>query len=195
MSNPRPQKQDAAAPSEFAKLAIMTDLVRRAPGTLGRTGLMKCLFFLKTIRNVPLPYSFRLYTYGPFDSHVLEDLQYAESLGAIKSMLVAYPGGYWYQLQAGPKAEEVEERAGNFLHRHQDSITWVLAEFGNRTAIDLEMASTLVYIDRTFAEKRAVVPIAELAKRVHDIKPHLSTEIIEREARSLRDKRLLQAVA
>jgi hypothetical protein len=87
---------------------------------------MKCLFFLKTVRKVPLPDSFRLYTYGPFDSHVLEDLQYAVSLGAIKSTLVAYPGGYGYQLQVGPEAERVVERAAAFVNSHRDNITWVL---------------------------------------------------------------------
>jgi hypothetical protein len=195
MPDHRPQTHDVAALSEFSKLAIMTDLVKRAPGIIGRTGLMKCLFFLKTLKNVPLPYTFRLYTYGPFDSHVLEDLQYAESLGAIRSTLVAYPGGYGYQLQAGPEADKVEERASDFVNKHRESITWVLQEFGNRTAIDLEMASTLIYIDRTFADKGSKVQIAELAKSVHDVKPHLTTDVIEREARRLKESGLLRAAA
>lgn len=195
MSDTRLPAHEVTALSEFSKLAIMTDLVKRAPGTLGRTGLMKCLFFLKTIKNVPLPYIFRLYTYGPFDSHVLEDLQYAESLGAIKSTLVPYPGGYGYQLQAGPEADKVEERASDFVNKYRESITWVLNEFGNRSAIDLEMASTLIYIDRTFADKGSKVQISELAKSVHDVKPHLTTEVIEREARRLKDSGLLNAVA
>lgn len=195
MPDHRPQTHDVAALSEFSKLAIMTDLVKRAPSTLGRTGLMKCLFFLKTLKNVPLPYTFRLYTYGPFDSHVLEDLQYAESLGAIKSTLVAYPGGYGYQLQAGPEADKVEERASDFVNKHRESITWVLQEFGKRTAIDLEMASTLIYIDRTFADKGAKVQMSELAKSVHDVKPHLAPDVIEREARRLKESGLLRAAA
>jgi hypothetical protein len=77
------RNQNMIALSEFSKLAIITTLVRDSPIALGRTGLMKCLFFLKILENVPLPYNFRLYTYGPFDSHVLEDLQYAESLGRL----------------------------------------------------------------------------------------------------------------
>jgi hypothetical protein len=187
--------RDVVMLTEFSKLAIMTELVKRAPGNLGRTGLMKCLFFLQTLRNVPLPYTFRLYTYGPFDSHVLEDLQYAESLGAIRSTVVAYPGGYGYQLHPGPKAARVEERASEFVAQHQDSITWVLQEFGNRTALDLEMASTLIYVDRTFVEKGSKIQITDLAKRVHDVKPHLTTDTIEKEARNLNQRGLLQAVA
>jgi hypothetical protein len=191
---PVSSSQVAALP-EFSELAVIADLVRRAPGVVGRTALMKCLLFLKTLREVPLPYTFRLYTYGPFDSKVLEDLRYAESLGAIRSTLIAYPGGQGYQLQAGPDAGKIEERASDFLDRYRESIDWVLDEFGNRSAIDLEMASTLIYVDRSLAEKGSKVPASELAKRVHDIKPHLTTDVIEGEARRLKDRGLLTAVS
>jgi len=57
----------------------------------------------------------------------------------------------------------------------------------------LEMASTLVYIDRVTNGKKARATIADLARKVHEVKPHLSIDTIEREARSLKDKGLLQA--
>ena len=195
MSELSSESQDATTPSEFSKLAIMTALVKSAPAPLGRTGLMKCLFFLKTLKKVPLPYNFRLYTYGPFDSHVLDDLQYAKSLGAINSTLVPYSGGYGYQLQAGLQADKVEKHAADFVNKYRDSITWVLKEFGSRNAADLEIASTLIYIDRSFADKGSKVELSRLAKSVHDVKPHLTTDIIEREARQLKESGLLKAVA
>jgi hypothetical protein len=181
--------------SQLQRLAIITELVKRAPGSFGRTALMKCLFFLKTLRNVPLPYSFRLYTYGPFDGDVLEDLRYAESLGAIESTVFAYPGGYGYEFRVGPQAGSIEEQASEFVSQQQENIDWVLREFGNRSALDLEMASTLVYIDRALAEEGATVSIAELSKKVHDVKPHLTTTAIESEAKNLNARGFLQAVA
>ncbi len=181
--------------SQLHRLAIITELVKRAPGSLGRTALMKCLFFLKTLRNVPLPYNFRLYTYGPFDGDVLEDLRYAESLGAIESTVFAYPGGYGYEFRVGPQAGRIEERASEFVSQQQENIAWVLSEFGNRSALDLEMASTLVYIDRALGEKGATVSIADLAKKVRDVKPHLAANIIENEARKLSQKGILNAAA
>jgi uncharacterized protein YwgA len=156
---------------------------------------MKCLFFLKVVKHVPLPYSFGLYTYGPFDSDVLDDLQYAEALGAVEGALVEYSRARGYEYQRGPKTEEVERQAQEFLTRHEESISWVLHEFGNRTAIDLEMASTLVYVDRAIKEKKARATIADLARKVHDVKPHLALDAIEREARTLKKKGLLEAEA
>jgi uncharacterized protein len=179
----------------FDRIALIARLVARAPARPGRTALMKCLFFLKVLRGVPLPYNFRLYTYGPFDSDVLDDLRYAESLGAVESALVAYPGGRGYEYHRGPKADRLESQASEFLERHAESIDWVLNEFGTRSAMDLEMASTIVYIDRTLAGKKATATIAELARKVHDVKPYLTQDTIEREARALNERRLLKAAA
>lgn len=179
---------------QLQRLAIITELVKKAPGGFGRTSLMKCLFFLKILRNVPLPYSFRLYTYGPFDGDVLEDLRYAESLGAIESTVVPYPGGYGYEFKIGPQAGRIVEQASEFVSQHQENIDWVLSEFGNRSALNLEMASTLVYIDRVLAEKGTKVSITDLAKKVQDVKPHLQIDAIEKEAQNLSERSYLKAV-
>ena len=183
--------------SMLDRIALIADLVARAPATgLGRTAIMKCLFFLKVVKDVPLPYRFRLYTYGPFDSDVLDDLQYAQALGAVEGTLVAYPGGRGYVYRRGPKIDEVEGPAREFLSRHKDSIDWVLGEFGARTAIDLEMASTLVYVDRgMLREGKERTTLAELARKVHDVKPHLALDTIEQEARTLKQKGLLRTAA
>jgi len=179
--------------NKLDRVALIAHLIARAPTKLGRTALMKCLFFLKVLKQVPMPYSFGLYTYGPFDSNVLDDLQYAEALGAVEGTLVEYPRARGYEYQRGPKLEEIEKQAQELLSRYEDSIDWVLSEFGRRSAIDLEMASTLVYIDRVTNGKKARATIADLARKVHEVKPHLSIDTIEREARSLKDKGLLQA--
>ena len=181
--------------SKLERIALIADLVARSPSRLGRTALMKCLFFLKVLKGLPLPYNFRLYTYGPFDSDVLDDLQYAEYLGAVESELVTYYGGRGYEYGRGPKAEGLQNESKDFLAKYRESVDWVLKEFGNRTAMDLEMASTLVYIDRTSGKKNAKKTIADLARKVHEVKPHISADAIEREAQKLRERGLLTAVA
>ena len=180
--------------SKLDRIALIAELVDHAPTAPGRTMLMKCLYFLKAVKDVPIPYTFRLYTYGPFDSDVLDDLSYAESLGAIKSTLVAYPGGQGYEFELGPESEKIKQQSKEFLKEHKDSIDWVLLEFGNRSALDLEMASTLIFIDRTLSEKGTKKPIAEIAKKVRDVKPHLDTKAIEEEAKKLNQKGLLTAI-
>jgi hypothetical protein len=64
---------------------------------------------------MPIAYNFRLYTYGAFDNDVLDDLRYAESLGAVRSNLVRYSKGRGYLYEPGPKIKNVEEQAYSFL--------------------------------------------------------------------------------
>ena len=64
------------------RLAVLSDLVQRAPGRLGRTAIMKLAYFRQTVKEVPLGYNFRLYTYGPYDGDVLTDLSQAEAMRA-----------------------------------------------------------------------------------------------------------------
>ena len=181
--------------SKLDRVALIAHLVARAPTRLGRTALMKCMFFLKAVRHVPLPYSFGLYTYGPFDSDVLDDLQYAEALGAVEGMLVEYKRARGYEYQRGPKLEEIERQSHEFLSCYEQSIDWVLKEFGNRSAIELEMASTIVYIDLVTHGKKGGTTIASLTRKVHEIKPHLSLGTIENEARALKERGLIEAAA
>lgn len=179
---------------QIARVATISEIVSKAPG-IGRTALMKCLFFLTTVKKVPLEYSFRLYTYGPFDADVLSDVQYAEALGAIVSTVVHYPGGYAYEYKPGPQREEIEQSAAEVVSHHSESIDWVVRKFASRSAVDLEMASTLVYVDREQAERNTKISIVDLARKVRDIKPHLVTDAIEREAQNLKDEGLLIAAA
>lgn len=181
--------------NNLEEIALIAELVRRAPNPPGRTALMKFAYLLKTLRGVPLNYDFRLYNYGPFDSDVLDDLQYAGVLGAVESRVIAYPGGRGYEYRPGSRINEIEAFARGFLSQHSKSIDWVLSIFGNRSAQDLEMVSTLVFVDRAALENGAKQKIAELVKKVRAVKPYLSGEAVEREARSLADRGLLLAVA
>jgi len=83
----------------WLRLGILAELVARSNNKLGRTALMKLAFLLQTVRGVPLGYNFRLYTYGPYDGDVLDDLGQAEAMKAVESSLVAYSGGYGYEFQ------------------------------------------------------------------------------------------------
>ena len=174
--------------SQFQPLAIISELAKREKGGFGRTALMKYLFFLKVLKNVPLPYTFRLYTYGPFDSSVLDDLQYAESLGAVKSDSVGYPGGHGYMITLASNAGRILEKVPEFIASQSDNIDWVLGEFGGYSALRLEMISTLVFIDRSIAEENPTASISDLANMVHKVKPHLILNEIQEEAEKLCEK-------
>lgn len=173
------------------RVKVISGLVGASPNPLGRTAIMKFVYFLQTLRAVPLGYRFTLYTYGPFDSEVLSDLSVAESEGYVKSEQVTYPNGSsGYQIRPTSsawrrKVEALDEKA---------DIEWVIRRFGSYSASDLEMASTIVFVDRSNRRKRRVASPRDVADRVYEIKPHLSKEKIENEAVALETDGLLVAV-
>jgi hypothetical protein len=180
--------------TQWKRLATITALIaREKSGSFGRTALMKYCYFLKELRGVPLNYHFTLYAYGPFDSNVLADLQYAESLHAVESELEVYSSGYGYKLKPGPKAEQLEERARDFISRYEDDIEAVVDTFGGKPASELEMLSTVVYVDREWASIRKPVKMKQVVAEVCEVKPHLDKAQVLKGARWLKEKGFLKA--
>jgi uncharacterized protein YwgA len=148
---------------------------------------MKLCYFLQSLRGVPLGYSFSLYSYGPFDSEVLSDLQTAEAMNVLTADVQYYPGGYKYDIRAGEKAEKAKAFAAPFLAKHQKDVDWVAAKFGSWPAADLELVSTIAYV----YYEEGIEDRDELIERVKLVKPHFSHGRIRDQLDWLLDQQLL----
>jgi len=97
------------------RLGLLTELVARAPVKLGRTAVMKIANFLQTAKDVPLGYHFRLYTHGPFDGDVLNDLEQACAIGAVKSEMITFASASWQRFPRVPRlaSRSSHSAAGN----------------------------------------------------------------------------------
>jgi uncharacterized protein YwgA len=175
------------------RLATISALVQQAaPHPLGRTAIMKLVYFLQTVHNLPLGYDFKIYTYGPYDSQVLEDLKVAELKGAVKSTEVAYPVGTGYEITPGAEAKAIVAGSPS-LASFSSQIARVVSNFGNRSATDLEMASTIVFVDRMSVPLGKPITIPEAARKVKEMKPRLNVERIVQEASVLKEKGYISA--
>lgn len=182
-------------PKLASRIATLVRLVEGAPDRrLGRTALMKLAYFLHALRDVPIGYEFSLYSYGPFDSTVLEDLDYAARLGALSVSTETYSSGYGYAIRPGPQASWAAEAAGPFIGKYDEAIAWVTHEFGAFGSADLELLSTIVYVDRRLAATVQAVTIGHLAQQVNEIKPHFTRAKVLERIDLLREKRLLRSV-
>jgi uncharacterized protein len=157
------------------RLAALVSLVSGAPGqTLGRTAVVKLLYFLQELKGVSLGYDFRLHTYGPFDPDVLDDLNTGKSLQALTEKTVTYSAGYGYEIKVGPKSDRIKLLANEWLKANQDALSSVAADFGPWSAAELELGSTVVFVDREFQSQQKSTRFEEIASRVRNIKPHFS---------------------
>jgi|APThiThiocy_cv2_1041547.scaffolds.fasta_scaffold43323_2 uncharacterized protein YwgA len=184
----------AINPNRQLKLAVIAALASKLNESLGRTALMKLIFFLQARRGIDLGYSFRLYNYGPYDSQVIGDLKIAESLGIVVSKEFSWSGGSGYTIGLGSNALALLEKSKKELLEIETSIDWVVAEFGRRSAADLEIASTIVFADDACLEENRSQSIGDLVSAVHSIKPHHSEERISVEVSALQKNSLLNSI-
>jgi uncharacterized protein len=177
------------------RTGVIAYLAENSPAAwIGRTALMKYLYFMQVLRDVPLGYDFSLYSYGPFDSAVLSDLGNAEALGIVNEKIAFYPSGYGYCISSAMPIEQIQQLGGGLLQRHVTDADWVIKEFGHLSAADLELSSTIVYTDREAYRSLEAISLVELARRVRDVKPHFTYDQVVRHAEVLRNKGLLKAV-
>jgi len=179
------------------RLDLLCALIDQAPVRLGRTAVMKLAYLLQTVQGVPLGYDFRLHTYGPFDSDVLNDLGTAESLGAVKSEMVTFASGpgYGYEFTIAPNRDFIRQKAEGQLSAYEQAVRWALAEFGSQRAAELELLTTIIYADREAAQRKAPLSVEELASKVGEVKPHFPKQYVVEKIEELSRKRLLIALA
>jgi uncharacterized protein len=172
--------------------AIIVELVKRLPSKLGRTGVMKLIYFLQALKDVRFGYSFRLYNYGPYDGQVLEDLRLAEANKAITATPFGWPGGSGYIISLGEQADAISKQYRSDVSKFDEALDWVAKEFGTRAASDLELASTIVFADKDTKAKGQTIDTDGLVKKVHEIKPHHDAKKIRAEIEELKGRKLLQ---
>jgi len=149
---------------------------------IGKTGMMKAMYFLQQIYKVPLGYDFNIYNYGPYDEDVLVTLDCAEKGGFINIQSTFYENGVTgYEISAKtdvPLAPEYSE--------HIDKIS---KNFNKYTAKQWELTSTIVYLYVAYNENDW--NFDELDDNVQRIKPHFDIETIKAERNRLENLNIL----
>jgi uncharacterized protein YwgA len=175
-------------PSE-TRLAILARMAKVVPAhTLGRTKLMKLCYFLQELKGVPLGYDFGLFNYGPYQSEVLNDLATACFLGIVEEKTIIYPRSYGYDIAPTSKADQFDRELLESRPDIASSVDEVVREFGSFSAGELELRSTILFVDREIKGDGKTTTDSDLADRVEQIKPHFSKEMILVRIREMKEK-------
>jgi len=157
--------------------------------------MMKLFYFLQELKGIQLGYDFRLYTYGPFESEVLSDLSAACGRGVITEDAVQYGRGFGYVIAPTKRGEEF---SNNFQTEYPDMagmVDEVVREFGSFSAGELELRSTIFYVDREAIDSASTFLKQDIADRVHQIKPHFTVATILECIRDMVTNRQLQSIS
>lgn len=162
------------------RLAVITEIAQKHPN-IGKTGMMKFLYLLQAVYKLPLGYDFEIYTYGPYCQSVMSDIEYAEFINYIRVSPITYSSGMsGYQINAKDEGNSVLENLSDTLAQYSTEIDDVIAKFGNKTAKELELYSTVVFTALSFRENDWEKSKNEICATVKKIKPHFSMDIISK---------------
>lgn len=141
----------------------------------GKTALQKMVFLLQEIYGVDCGYDFTLYSYGPFDSQLLGDLDLVESWGCVKVEKAKSSAGGYRIVPAG-EAGKIRDKASDFLDSEstQSAMNELIENYGGKSARDLELRATLIYVDKDWQRRKGLPSRKALYDIVHEIKPKFS---------------------
>lgn len=163
---------------------VLAERLRGLSPQFGKTVLMKLAYLLQEVYKVPLGYRFTLYTYGPYSTEVLADLDKAKSRGWVEVNFVEdYTG---YRISIGPQAGHVGSRQGKFVE-YEQQLDQLIETFGKLRAKDLELRTTIAYMSN-YVRSSGEVIAKQLAESVHQMKPHFTQTEIEDTVEELRKK-------
>jgi uncharacterized protein len=175
---------------------ILARLVSKAPGQkLGRTQVMKLFYFLQELHGLPLGYDFRMFAYGPFDSEVLSDLATATNVNMVREETVIHSRGYGYAITPVPHAERLDRGLEARDPATAAAVDAVLDEFRGLGAGELELRSTIFFVDRELCGEGSTTTAPDLTERVRQIKPYFSAETIMSRVEEMEGKGWLKSIA
>jgi uncharacterized protein YwgA len=161
-----------------ALILAMLHRLRSVGSWGGETHLQKAMFFLNDKRNNPKEFEFVLYKHGPYSFDLHEELS---------SLFAHFLVEHEHVPPYGPRIR-LTDSGNRFLEAHEElladcikDINAVAQQFGDMGVAELEKLATALWVKRE--EPNAVED--ELAKKIHEIKPHIPVTEALRAVRSL----------
>jgi uncharacterized protein YwgA len=141
---------------------------------LGRTALMKLVYLLQEGSGVPVGYDFRLYSYGPYDSQVLQDLDILRQFGLLQEESVQEENYQWNKYLPANEDPDINEES-ELLNGNRKTIDDLIKNYGNNNARTLELYATTLFVlrDKRDSNKNNIL------KTIQEIKPKYSNQEIE----------------
>lgn len=154
---------------------IILSLLTQKSG-MGKTAVMKAMFILQQVKGIKLGYDFSIYTYGPYTSDVMEDIDDLVREGLLLSTMYPVGNSVGYCLSATEQGKGATEK---LTAEESQALKDVSAFVGGKSARELELYSTIIYIVNLYAKNSWGNSKESIIERVQEIKPHFATGAIQ----------------
>jgi len=150
------------------RMLILAKIASKQPG-IGKTAMMKCVYLLQTIEDVPFGYEFEIYTYGPFSSSVTDEIDFARQKGYLSISSTVYPEYVGYNINCGNTGRQALNEENDY--QYDEAIDSILSVFGSKTARELELLSTILFVSCTYVKNSTNSQRNDICDTVSKIKP------------------------
>ena len=155
---------------------VIIEMLRENPG-MGKTAVMKTIFMLQQIKHIDLGCEFSIYTYGPYSADVMEDIDELVSDGFLSSNVYFYNNYIGYKLSA---TESGAKAISNLKNENMVALKEILDFVRGKSAKELELYSTIIYVEDWYLKNKKANDMAAIIKKVHELKPHFSEGVIQK---------------
>jgi uncharacterized protein len=178
--------------SEWERYGLIAELAQKLGGTgrLGKKAIQKYVYLLQELEGVATGYKFSFYTYGPYSSDLAGDLDVVNSLQGVS--ITYSPSDNAYNIAQGEKTDELKSRSVAYLQKASAGIEKLVRCFGGRYAKDLELISTIVFLNRNDQQISAINEAA-VVRKVLELKPKYSVDQVRNALAELRQLEYLPA--
>jgi len=155
-----------------AILIRLIEALRKEGSWCGETHVQKATYFLQAMVDVPMGFEFILYKHGPFSFDLRDELAAMRADGLI-ALSVQNPSYGPSIVPDEATATALKNRYPKTLGQHEGSIAFVVKRLRDKPVVDLERLATAYFVSREI--ERSGDAHAR-AKRVNELKPHISVE-------------------
>lgn len=155
------------------KAALLTQLIEelKSGGSwCGETHIQKAVYFVQHLGRVPLDYDFILYKHGPFSFDLRDELTALRADGLLK-LESQWP--YGARIVPTEQSEHIQKPYPKTLNQYGSKIKFIASKLSNKGVVELERLATALYVSNDLEDD---APASERAKRVVELKPHISNE-------------------
>lgn len=163
---------------QYALIVLLTEKMQENRQRFGKAALQKLIYLLQTVFKVPVGYQYSLYIHGPFCSELMDDLDYVSCIGGVVVTMDQDSSGY--SILPSHNAVLIKNKGQDFLTTYQPQIKKLLTEFGSMRVRDLELRSTIIFVDRDAVTSNREIKRIDFIQEIKGIKPHFSYEEIKK---------------
>lgn len=153
---------------------------------IGKKAVQKYIHLVDDAAGVETGYDFSIYTYGPFSRTLASELDFLDSMRAISVKYDPTKGSF--DIGPGENAQRVISAGIEYLSRNKQKIDTLLATLKGKSAYDLELYSTLVFLKSHVDDLKSD---NDVVNKLLALKPKYSKDKVERtltEAKALMEQ-------